>query len=140
VCSPYRLRDLIPIKTVVETDPGVRYLAELVKCMSCLRPIVVAKAGNVIVDGNKLWAALKKVHGEDHICNCYPVDITGDSLWVAHALLNRHDFPATVEEVLRPLSEELKWRLLSKMQLTVSVEGNNACRVPADTLLKDLDL
>jgi hypothetical protein len=140
VLASYRLKDLKPIKTVLEADPRVRHLVKVVKDMSCLRPIVVAKTGNVIIDGNKLWAALKILHGEEHICTCYPVDVIGDSMWVAHIFLNRHEFGPSIETILRPLSEELKWRLLSRMQLAVSMEGGNARKVPAETFLKDLGL
>jgi len=136
--STCELRDLTPIKTLLETDPNVCRLVALVKDLGCLRPLIITRSGRKIVDGHKLWLAQKIVHGETHRTECYLVDLTEDLIWVAHRILNEpqhFDFRST----LRPASEELKWRLLSRIRLTVTTNGKKR-QDPVTEFIGDLNL
>jgi hypothetical protein len=90
------------------------------------------------VDGHKLWLAQKIVHGETYRTECYLVDLAEDLIWVAHRILNEpqhFDFRST----LRPASEELKWRLLSRIRLTVTMNGKKR-QDPVTEFMGDLNL
>lgn len=116
------LSELKPIKPVVKNDIRLGSIEYSVKTFGVIAPIIIAK-DKKILDGNKRWHVLRKMHGYDWHVDTVICEISPDSIWAAHLILNT--FPLIPAEPARNLldtiADSLKWRLLSELKFSATM-------------------
>ncbi len=123
ICHKYPLSELQPIKTVFENELPLAGIEHSVREFGFCAPLVITP-GKKIVDGNSRWHVLTRIYGPKWFVPTISCDIPENRIWQAHMLINNPAvIPAyPVENLLKTVSETMKWRLLSKLPLSVVME------------------
>ncbi len=121
--TSYPLSELAPIKPVVPEDMIYGSIVHSLETYGLISPLIITQ-DKKIVDGNKRWHILLQKHSYDWRVDTFMCRLPDDKIWTAHMVLNSYAMlPADpAKEILRTVSESMKWEILSQLKLPVSIQ------------------
>ena len=106
---------LKPLKPFAENDPQIQVMCDRVKKFGILKPIFVNNLTDcIILDGNKLYAALIKMYGSSKGVPVLPMGIDEKDAWPVHVMLNSKPTafrPGSMDNYIDPYLDDLRCKL-----------------------------
>ena len=129
VFQKYSLSELHPIKAVIENELLLAGIEHSVKKFGFCVPLVITP-DKKIVDGNSRWHVLTRIFDPKWSVLVVLLDIPESKIWQVHTLLNS---PAVipsdpVENLIKTASQTMKWKMLSKLNLSVTMGTRETTR------------
>ena len=124
--SSYPLSELVPLKPVVQEDMIYGGILHSLETFGLVSPLIITQ-DKKIIDGNKRWHVLQKKYGYEWHVETFMCRIPEENIWPAHMVLNAYPIkPADpAKEILRTVSESIKWQILSHLELPVSMQPSS---------------